>query len=139
VTRANDREALRKQEKQMLAVPTVDRLDMAFGNIKHMPKYETIPEDFKRFNGNAYVKAVSSWFFSGAKGLKDGIEIDGVKFTAKPGVEAVKALAAIKAVLGSFEPKHEHKEAACAFMLSEWFDIEKQKAARHALTTDLRK
>lgn len=45
--------------------------------------------------------------------------------TAKPGVDAHKALRAIKAVLGSYEPKHEHKEAACAFMLSEWFDKEK--------------
>jgi len=106
----------------MLAIPEINRADIAFGNIKHMPKYETLPADFKRHNGNDYVKAVSSWFFSGAKATPDGLIIDNMKFTAKPGVDRMKALAAIKAVLGSFEPKHEHKEAACAFMLSEWFD-----------------
>jgi hypothetical protein len=112
----------------MLTIPEVNRADMAFGNIKHMPKYETIPPEFKRHNGNDYVKAVSSWFFSGAKGHPNGITIGDHTFVAKPGVEAGKALAAIKAVLSSFEPKHEHKEAACAFMLSEWFDKSDQKA-----------
>lgn len=111
----------------MLAVPTLDRIDVAFGDVKHMPKYDTIPEDFKRMS-NPYVHAVSSWFFSGAKGAPNGITIEGVTFKAKPGVDAGKALAAIKAVLRSFEPKHEHKEAACAFMLSEWFEIEKMAA-----------
>lgn len=113
----------------MLPIPEINGLDMAFGNIKHMPKYDTLPADFKRHNGNEYCKAVSAWFFRGAQAAPHGIEIDGVVFKAKPGVSAGKALAAIKAVLGSFEPKHEHKEAACAFMLSEWFDIEKAKAA----------
>ena len=77
----------------------------------------------KQHNGNVYVKAVSSWFFSGAKKTDNGLEIDGVAFAAKPGVDKTKALAAIRAVLGSFEPAHEEKEAACAFMLSEWFNI----------------
>lgn len=105
----------------MLAIPELTGADVAFGNIKHMPKYGMIPEEFKR-SSNPYVDAVSSWFFSGAKGTPDGLVIGKMKFTAKPGVDRTKALAAIKAVLGSFEPKHEHKEAACAFMLSEWFD-----------------
>lgn len=106
----------------MLAVPEgLTRADLAFGNIKHMPKYEDVPDEFKRTN-NPFVRAVSSWFFSGAKGREGGIEIAGKAYNAKPGVNAAQALAAIRSVLGSFEPKHEHKEAACAYMLSEWFD-----------------
>jgi hypothetical protein len=111
----------------MLAIPELNGVDVAFGNIKHMPKYEAIPEDFRRGN-NDYCRAVSTWFFSGAKGTPDGLIVGHMKFTAKPGVDRNKALAAIKAVLGSFEPKHEHKEAACAFMLSEWFDKSRVKA-----------
>lgn len=111
----------------MLAIPELTAADVAFGGIKHMPKYETLPADFKRHNGNDYVKAVSHWFFSGAKGAPNGLTIGDMTFTAKHGVDANKALRAIKAVLGSFEPKHEHKEAACAFMLSEWFDKSSQK------------
>ena len=105
----------------MLAIPDLTGADVAFGGIKHMPKYEDVPANFKK-SYDPHCKAVASWFFSGAKGAPNGLTIDGVTFTAKPGVDANKALRAIKAVLGSFEPKHEHKEAACAYMLSEWFD-----------------
>lgn len=106
----------------MLAIPELDDAAVAFGDVKHMPKYESLPDDFKKRRGNDYCAAVSSWFFNGAKKLADGVEIDGKKFIAKPGVNSAKALRAIRAVLGSIEPAHEHKEAACAFMLSEWFD-----------------
>ena len=40
----------------------------------------------------------------------------------KEGVDTKKALRHVKAVLGSWEPKHEHKEAGVAFLLNEWFD-----------------
>ena len=106
----------------MMKIPELSSADVAFGNIKHMPSYATLPEDFRRHNGNAYCEAISQWFFNGAKGAPNGLIINGVTFAAKPGVDANKALRAIKAVLGSYEPQHEHKEAACAFMLSEWFD-----------------
>tara|TARA_R110000822_G_scaffold73572_5_gene176773 strand:- start:1637 stop:1969 length:333 start_codon:yes stop_codon:yes gene_type:complete len=109
----------------MMEVPNVTGLDMAFGNISHMPKYDAVPAEFKS-RQNQYVKAISSWFFSGAKGQTNGIELDGETFVARPGVDAGCALAAIKSVLCSFEPKHEHKEAACAYMLAEWFEPKPQ-------------
>ena len=111
----------------MMPIPELTRVDVAFGNISHMPKYETLPDAFRDWNRNPFCEAVSSWFCRGAKAHKDGIEIRGVAYVAKPGVSASKALAAIKAVLGSFEPKHEHKIAACGFMLSEWFDKQPSK------------
>lgn len=107
----------------MLAIPELTKLDVAFGNIAHMPKMVDLPEEFQRQRG-PFCRAVSTWFYSGCKPLENGIEIDGVKFKAKAGVEVWKALGAIKAALGSFEPKHEHKIAGCGFMLSEWFDID---------------
>ena len=106
-----------------LAIPEVDRASMVFGDIRHMPKYSEVPDEFKRRH-NPYARAVSSWFFSGVSMTGASIIAGGVKFTAKEGVNANKALAAIAAVMRSFEPKHEHKEAACAYMLSEWFVME---------------
>jgi hypothetical protein len=129
VSACTDEKITLQQETEMLPIPDVNRLDMAFGNIKHMPKYETLPDEFKRHRGNEYCKAISEWFFGGAEAHPNGIKIKDTAFVAKPGVEAGKALAAIKSILGSFEPKHEHKEAACAFLLAEWFDIDKPKAA----------
>jgi hypothetical protein len=118
------------EKREMLAIPDITGVDVAFGNIKHMPKYETVPEEFKNlFSSNEYCRAVSKWFFEGAKAAPNGIQVGSSIFSAKRGVDKSKALAAIRAVLGSFEPKHEHKHAACAFMLSEWFDVSKAEAS----------
>jgi hypothetical protein len=107
----------------MLPIPDLDAVDVSFGNIKHMPRQADIPEQFKRNSGTPFNDAVSKWFFNGAQSFgSDGLQIGNDTFTPKEGVDGKKALRAIKAVLGSFEPKHEHKESACAFMLSEWFD-----------------
>jgi len=105
-----------------LPIPEMTGADVAFGNIKHLPRYADLPEDFKRHRGNDFCRAISMWFFKGAEMHPNGIEIDGLKFTAKPGIDAKKALAAIRACMVSWEPKHEHKEAGCAYMLSQWFD-----------------
>lgn len=112
----------------MLQVPDgLNKLDVVFGNIKHMPKYDALPEEFQR-QTHPCCRSVSMWFFKGAEGAPNGITIDGTTYTAKPGVDPGKALAAIRSVLGSFEPKHEHKIAGCGFMLSEWFEPEKKVA-----------
>lgn len=106
----------------MLTIPTVDDVSLAFGSTDHMPKYESIPDKFKDWN-NEHARAASSWFFKGAKRHAKGIEIDGKVYVAKEGVDATKALRAIRAVLCSFSPKHEHKTAACGYMLAEWFSV----------------
>lgn len=106
----------------MLAIPDIDPASAVFGDIKHMPKMADIPDEFLKRRDNPFTAAVSGWFFSGAR-FKDGVlTVNGKSFRAKPGVDGKKAIVAIQAVLGSFEPKHEHKEAACGFMLSEWFE-----------------
>lgn len=106
----------------MLAIPEVDRVSLAFGNIKHMPKYDTLPAAFQDWHYEPHCEAISYWFYRGAKACPNGIELNGTKYIAKEGVDAAKALAAIKAVMASWEPKHEHKIAACGYMLAEWFE-----------------
>lgn len=102
----------------MIPVPEINRVDLAFGNISHMPKYNDVPDEFRRRNGTEYNKFVSAWFFSGRT------QADMARLKPKEGVDRGKALAAISAILASFEPKHEHKEAGAAFLLSEWFDLD---------------
>src|SRR5258707_7634560 len=88
----------------------IDEITMAFpANVMHlMPPYDDIPEYDSKWE-----KLVSDWFFAGVRDLK---------LTPKEGIDQTKAFRHIKAILGSFEPKHEHKEAACAYLLSLWFD-----------------
>ena len=104
--------------KKDFSKPTeVTQLDMAFGGeiSDLMPAYNTVPEEFKDMNDrNKFNKVISTWFFGGLP--KE------TEFYPKEGIDTNAALRHVGAVLRSFEPKHEHKEAGCAYLLSLWFD-----------------
>lgn len=104
----------------------ISRIDMAFpAQVAHlMPAYDEIPKEFKQWHGNKWADLVAAWFFS-------GIEI--TEKRPKDGIEADKALRHVGTILRSFEPKHEHKEAACAYLLSLWFDDIQYKPRKVAL------
>jgi hypothetical protein len=93
----------------------VNDLDLAFGgDVKTlMPSYDAIPDDFKR-GSNPYVRFQQQWFYSGLK--KEQIP------AAKQGIDQKKALRHLGAIQGSFQPKHEHKEAAVAYLASLWLE-----------------
>ena len=99
----------------MFPISELSDLQVAFGVgiEKIMPKMTAIPADFKSA-GNKWTTIGIRWFFQGLP--------KGTTFHEKSGVDKAKALRHIKAVLGSFEPKHEHKQAAVGFLLSEWFE-----------------
>ncbi len=90
------------------------RLDMAFpASVRGMmPAWDDIPDDYKR-GRKPSCRVVTRWFFSGLP--------KGTDFVPRDGVDAGKALVHLKCILGSFEPKHEHKEAAVAYLLDQWF------------------
>ena len=95
----------------MIPVPEMKMIDCIFGNIDHLPKWENIPEEFKN-QSNKWVKIQQKWFF-------EGIKTEGL--IPKEGVDKLKAIAALSAIQCSWAPKHEHKEAGVAYLLSEWF------------------
>lgn len=88
-------------------------LDCAFGAvIRDYPPFEAIPEQFQRGNSPAN-KVVSQLFFKGGSLDEFGLRV-------KAGVDRSAFYGALKAMLCSFAPKHEHKEAACAWLVSEF-------------------
>ncbi len=92
----------------------VDDLLMAFpAGIMHlMPKMEDIPDEFKHGH-TKWNKFFSDMFFSG---------LDSMEFGRKEGIDPELAWRHIQCITGSFEPKHQHKEAAVAYLLSLWFE-----------------
>ena len=93
----------------------VTALDMVFGPLnlnEYLPSMAEIPEEFQPWN-NPWQELVSKWFFSG---LKESPK-------PKEGINSTAALAHIRVILGSFEPKHEHKTAGCAYLMSLWFEL----------------
>lgn len=79
-----------------------------------MPAQDDIPQEFWRGTGDArrWVQFQQDWFFRGFP--------RGTKFVAKPGVDLTLALRHLTAIQRSWEPKHEYKEAAVAFLASLW-------------------
>jgi hypothetical protein len=86
-------------------------LDVAFpaNVLRFMPKYEDVRgSDAEKM----YEGIVSTLFFRGGK----------LKLKPRKGVDEAKAMRHIKCVLGSFEPSHEHKTAAVAWLFDQWFE-----------------
>lgn len=92
----------------------VNDVDTAFGGNMNelLPPMAEIPEEFKRSN-TKWNKVVNDWIFSG---LYD------CKWTPKEGINSSEALRHVQSILVSFDPKHEHKEAGCAYLLSCFFE-----------------
>lgn len=94
----------------------VDDASLAFGGDtnKLMPRYDEIPEEFTRHGGNPYIEFQRQWFFRGL----DEADIP----AARPGIDRRAALRHLDAVQRSFRPKHEHKQAAVAYLASLWLE-----------------
>lgn len=76
----------------------------------YLPPKEEIPEEFWRYRGTAWNRLFNEWFYRG---------LDKPPLF-KAGIDRQKALRHLRVCMGSFEPKHEHKEAGVAYLLSLW-------------------
>jgi hypothetical protein len=105
--------------------PKFDGISTAFGaDQRDYPSYDTIPEQFHCCSNTPFNKAFSGLFFHGGK-LSD------FDLSWKAGIDQNEAMRTIRALMCSWAPKHEVKEATVAWALSEWCDHapEKHKAA----------
>lgn len=95
---------------------SVSDMELAFpADVSHlMLRPEEIPEKFWNWNDKTkWNKMFDDMFFLGIKNLK---------LYTKEGIDKDKAWRHIRTVAGSREPKHEQKTAACAYMMSLWFE-----------------
>lgn len=92
----------------------ISDIDVAFpGSVRNlMPEYALIPEEFKGRSGK-WVEWQSDWFYSGLSAMPQ----------AKEGIDLKDAMRHLKAIQGSWEPKHEHKQAAVAYLASLWLEL----------------
>ena len=94
----------------------VDDVVLAFpANVSHlMPPWDEIPDEFRRdWQDGKWQNFVGDWFYRG---------LQNPQFYPTRGIDAEKAYRHVSAILRSFEPKHEHKIAACAYLCSLWFE-----------------
>lgn len=102
---------------------TVSDVLLAFpGTVSHlMPKMSAIPQDFRDERGDAasWARAAVQFFM--------GREMP--TLLCRHGITSVKAERHLRAIAGSFEPKHEHKMAALAWLMSRWLEFPASVAA----------
>ena len=94
----------------------IDDATMAFPvSISYlMPAWEDIPAEFRNFNDrqNKWLRFQRDWFFTG---------ITKQKVVMRDGFSEADAFRHLAAIQRSYEPKHQHKEAAIAYLASLWF------------------
>lgn len=98
-----------------MEIPEVTDAARAFGDITHLPKWKDIPEEFQK-GKTKWNELFNHWFYRGAKDIN---------FTMKdnrPTEDFKKVVRVLQAIMSSFEPKHEHKEAGVAYLMSQWFE-----------------
>lgn len=78
-----------------------------------LPAWKDIPDEFKD-SSNKWCRLFSRWCFLGLP--KE------TEFKPKAGIDLQLALRHLKYCMKSWEPKHEHKEAGCAYLMSQWFE-----------------
>lgn len=104
----------------MLEIKEVSDVTLAFpANVIRdglLPAWDDIPERFKTLDRDGWIDLFVALFYEGGKAGHD------LWLHPNPGVDGAKAFRQIRACLGSYEPRHEHKTAGVTFMLSEWFE-----------------
>lgn len=82
-----------------------------------MPEYLECQEGLERLDP----KEMSKWLDFQRSWFMRGLPAE-VEFYCKEGVDGETAFRQLQAIQGSFQPKHQHKEAAVAYLCSLWFD-----------------
>lgn len=92
----------------------VKDVDIAFPAIGEdlLPTWNYIPEEF-RSQEHPLCKLVGTWFFEG---------LTAPEIVTKPGIDCEKAMRHLSVCLRSYKPKHEHKIAGIAYLISLWFE-----------------
>lgn len=92
-------------------VTTVEVAMGATDTSKLMPAMSEIPDEFKNWN-HPWSRWQSAWFFKGLDGWP----------VAKQDIDSDRATRHLTAIQRSFQPSHEHKAAAVAYLASLWFE-----------------
>jgi hypothetical protein len=95
-------------------VSSITDLDVAFGTTQFLPPMDSIPKEYLS-GSNIYVQVVEAIF--------SGSAFPDAELTPVEGVSPEGLNKIIRAHVSSWEPKHEHKIAGVAYLLSQLCEI----------------
>lgn len=95
----------------------ISDVDFAFPAraLEWMPAWDEIPAEFQ--------EGLTEWNKAADRIFYGSMEV--IELEPKEGIDPYKAGRHIMAIMRSYAPKHEHKIAACAYLMSKYFDCVK--------------
>lgn len=96
----------------------LSNIDLAFpAHVKHLMPAPIPERELRGLDGYAtWDRLQHDWFYQGIRGLNLSL-----RDPHNPRMDVEKCIRHLKAIQGSFEPKHQHKVAAFIFLCSKWF------------------
>lgn len=107
-----------------LIIPEISDSETTFSTGDKTPAWNTIPNEFNDWTRNPWCDMASNIFFSGLSSE------DHERLKPKAGVDLQKNMKFLKHCLSTWGTKHEHKIAACGWILSETFEEPLTKGVR---------
>jgi len=89
-------------------VASITDVELAFGTERLLPAWDDIPQAFQ--DGNLYTRIMDALFA--------GVPLPICDIEFRDGFIAAQVVRAVRAHLSSFAPKHQHKIAGVAYLLS---------------------
>lgn len=93
----------------------IDPISVAFSTLIGAPYYLNYYDGQCQLVEKKYQDIASSLFFKGGKPEDFGLKL-------RDGLDRGKVTMCLRALLSSFGPKHEEKEATVGFAISKWFE-----------------
>lgn len=104
----------------MIRVPKVTKADTVFPTLRALgdavPPLSAIPIEFRDDGPNRWCQLFTAVFYFGSQ-----IKHERLALIPRHGVNAEDAWGALVVLARCFDIKHEHKEAAWAYLASQWF------------------
>jgi hypothetical protein len=95
-----------------ITIPAMTDAEIFLGTTFGLPGFSLIPEEFVK-SSTKWNRLFNDMFFCG---------LASIQLFPQEGVDLVKAQRHIKALMKSTDPKHEHKEAGVAYLMSQYFE-----------------
>jgi hypothetical protein len=85
-----------------------------------LPEWDDIPKDFQDWNGrNKWIKRADNWFCQGIENPPE----------AQEGFNKKEVYRHLSCCMRSFQPKHEHKIAGVAYLMSLWLTWREEESS----------
>lgn len=103
-------------------IPDISDVHLAFGRVDFLPMMADLPAEY-RSQSALGCEFADAYFFGGSDRVNQEFTL---YIRPEVGDRSEMAFKAFRAAMASFLPKHEHKIAACGWLMDQWFVVRRK-------------